>query len=337
MSAVWEALDLERVARFLERRLGERPRELRFAVEKLRGGLMARAVVMVVARYRDRSGKRRTEKFVVKHLEGAAAREASIYEKVLHPECALAPTLFEVERAPGRVRLYLEAVVPKARWPWRDPSQAAGVLENLARLHETAPAAPLGDWDYDQELARAAAETLEHVETSSVLPGLRRSRSALRRIATNAVRIRHELLSWSMLPSALLHGDVHPGNVLVRRRSGRDEPVFLDWGRARVGSPLEDVSSWLTSLGFWEPVVRSKHDTLLGVYLSARGLPARPSREVRDAHWLAGALNCLAGSLSYHAQVARDARAGTRERHDAVRAAEDCLRVIRRADACFSA
>ncbi|MFO7181739.1 MAG: phosphotransferase, partial [Pseudomonadota bacterium] len=337
MNEVWALLDLDHVARFVERRLGERPKDLGIGVEKLRGGLMARAVVMVVARYRDRAGKRRTDKFVVKHLEGPATREALVYETVLHPECPLAPTLFEVERAQRGVRLYLEAVVPKARWPWRDPTHAASVLERLAQLHETEPAIPLGDWDYDAELARTAAETLEHVERFPALPGMARSRAALRRLASNAVRIRRELLSWSTLPRALVHGDVHPGNVLVRRRSGCDEPVFLDWGRARVGSPLEDVSSWLTSLGFWEPVVKSKHDTLLGVYLSARGLSPRLSREVRDAHWLAGALNCLAGSLGYHVQVASDPRVGERRRHAAVRAAEDCLRVIRRADARFSA
>ena len=111
--------------------------------------------------------------------------------------------------------------------------------------------------------------------------------------------------------------------------------MLLDWGRARLGSPLEDVSSWLQSLGYWEPAAKRRHDTLLAGYLAARGLAARADRELRDAYWLAGASNALSGALLVHLRTSRDAPPGSRQRAAADQAAADALRVIRRAAACW--
>lgn len=48
--------------------------------------------------------------------------------------------------------------------------------------------------------------------------------------------------------AALLHGDFHPGNVLL----GSDGPVVIDWFDAAIGHPIADVvrSSLLLRLGF---------------------------------------------------------------------------------------
>jgi len=48
--------------------------------------------------------------------------------------------------------------------------------------------------------------------------------------------------------AALLHGDLHPGNVLL----GPDGPVVIDWFDAAIGHPVADVirSSFLLRLGF---------------------------------------------------------------------------------------
>ena len=70
---------------------------------------------------------------------------------------------------------------------------------------------------------------------------------------------------------------------MVRKSGGQHEPVLIDWARARAGSPFEDVSSWLQSLGFWEPAVKRKHDTLLasrGIVLGSNW----PSSEPRRRH-----------------------------------------------------
>ena len=103
------------------------------------------------------------------------------------------------------------------------------------------------------------------------------------------------------------------------------------WARARHGSALEDVGSWLHSLGAWEPEARRRHDTLFKRYLTARGLPVKLGADVRDLYWLASASNALAGALAYHLAVAADQRA--RGNHDsAMRCASGWLRVLRRAD-----
>lgn len=108
--------------------------------------------------------------------------------------------------------------------------------------------------------------------------------------------------------------------------------MLIDWGRARIASPLEDVSSWLQSLGFWELEARRRHDTLLAAYLSSHGLDRRLSSDFRTAYWLAGASNALAGALRYHLWVA-DSAAEHPAREAAMRAVKDWLRVIRRAAA----
>jgi aminoglycoside phosphotransferase (APT) family kinase protein len=38
----------------------------------------------------------------------------------------------------------------------------------------------------------------------------------------------------------VIHGDAHPGNAIIRQRTATQEAILLDWGRARIGSPLED-------------------------------------------------------------------------------------------------
>ena len=112
-------------------------------------------------------------------------------------------------------------------------------------------------------------------------------------------RVQPVLLAAAAFRMAVLHGDVHSGNVVVRVQEGAERVVLLDWARARLGSPLEDVSSWLQSLGYWEFEARRRHDTLLRRYLAARGLSTHLGREVRDVYWFAGACNVLAGALRY--------------------------------------
>src|SRR5207302_11274597 len=105
---------------------------------------------------------------------------------------------------------------------------------------------------------------------------------------------------FGMLGQVVLHGDVHSGNVLLRDGSLQRSAVLVDWARARLGSPLEDVSSWLESLGSWEPGVRTQRTSLLKHYFRARGLQRIFAREVLLYYWVAAACNALAGALHYH-------------------------------------
>jgi hypothetical protein len=312
-------------------------------IQALRGGLMA-AVARVVAQIPDPSGRPRSFTFVVKRLDGALRREAMVYRRLLEPLTpGAAPGLLGVDDVgPDRAYLYLEYVRPSRAWPWMEVALSGLVLERLAAFHALAPAV-VGDalvgWDYEADLRESAATTLalyERVVGHEELASLRPVRGALRRLVDALPAVRRTLLAAQPTGVAVLHGDTHSGNALVRVERGAERVVLLDWARARPGSPLEDVSSWLQSLGYWEPVARQRHDTLLRRYLAARGVSTQLSRELRDAYWLAGACNVLAGALRYHLFVADGwGGAPSHARAAAVRASRDHLRVIRRADAVW--
>jgi Ser/Thr protein kinase RdoA (MazF antagonist) len=128
---------------------------------------------------------------------------------------------------------------------------------------------------------------------------------------------------------------VHPGNVLIRATPPR-QVTLIDWSRARVGSPLEDVSSWLHSLGCWEPRARQRHDSLLRAYLEARRIPQRLETTLRRDYWFASASNGLAGAIRYHLCIAGDQGRPDELRQSSRRLVREWERVIRRAAALLS-
>lgn len=305
-------------------------------LEPLAGGLVSAHVARGSARYRDGRGRRRLFRFVVKHLIGAERREAEVYRRVVRRHASEhAPSLLAVEEdGGGGCWLFLEWVRPHRRWPWNEPGRARLTAGHLADLHRKLGDAPEPPpWDYEAELGPRARETVRVLEELPADPALRRVRRAApgaRRMAEDLRRVRRQLVEGGPLPATLIHGDLHPGNVLLRRRGGALEPVLLDWARLRRGSPLEDLAPWLQTLAYWEPLVRRRHDRVLSGYLEARGF-GRATREVRDAYWLAAGLNALAGALTWNLGVYFDGESPKRRR-DALRGAEVWARAIRQAD-----
>src|SRR5690606_15059129 len=320
------------VSALIRSRFGKEPHGLELTRSRIRVGLESPAVERIVTRYRDPRGRARSFRFIAKQLLGAALREAHVYSKVVGPtRLAVAPDLLAVKAADERAAiLLLEDVRRVSAWPWRDIPTAHAVLQRLARFHERARTSdcemPL--WDYESELQASAQATLEQLESLGCFPEyarlLRRTLRPLRRLTLSIPRHRERLLRFAPFGAGPIHGDVHPGNVLVRRRRGAHEPVLIDWARARVGSPLEDVSSWLQCLGYWEPQARRKHDTLLAGYLRSAE-PNQPlSSDLRGAYWVAAASNTLAGALRYYCWQAASADSIAR-RNAAAHAVQDCL------------
>ncbi|WP_437282162.1 aminoglycoside phosphotransferase family protein [Sorangium sp. So ce375] len=338
-----DTLDRAAVTAFLVARHGDAVCDSAIEIRPLPGGLCSE-VALVTARLRgDGSSGARRIALVAKLVHGRAAREAAVYRRLSRSVGRrFSPELLGAERlGRGRWLLYLERIEPAHAWPWADSGHTARVIERLARLHEeAATGASLPAWDYEAENLAVARDTLSLAERlpRGEVPELARALPALRRVVAALPAMRRQLLAFQPLGRAVIHGDVHPGNVIVRQRDGVVEPVLLDWARARIGSPLEDLSSWLQALGTWEPEARRRHDTLLAGYLSARGFARELSRPLRDAYWFAAASNALAGALGYHlAVVSRASEPGATQsaRAAAARNAADWLRVIRRADACW--
>lgn len=326
--------------------LGIQRQTVTIRTRSLKGGLESGGVSHITAHIATAAGRPRVRTLICKRLPGGQSREARVYREILTTLCQrISPTMIGVRESPDESWLFMEAIRPSSTWPWQEPGRAGAVLSALARLHTSngptiATHAWLEEWAYERELtqrASALVEAVGNLPAISPLQPIRDSAPQLRRLARELPRWREWLLRLEPFGTTFIHGDVHPGNVMMRRRKRALEPVLLDWGRSRMGSPLEDVGSWLQSLGYWEPRARQKHDSLLMEYLRARGLAPRLSRELRDGYWLAAASNLLAGAILHHLSIATGAKQTVREREAAIAAARDGLRVIRRADACWLA
>jgi Ser/Thr protein kinase RdoA (MazF antagonist) len=278
----------------------------------------------------------------VKRVHSALHREWVVSRTLeAHGAEAIAPRLLDVTQVGTTVLLFLEWVRPVCAWPWRDVNVAGQVLVRLARLHQwpwKAGTAEGLQWGYDHALHQSGQATLETLQQVVREQGAAQWQAAVpmtRRLVAALPEIRGVLLAAA--PHAVwIHGDMHPGNVILRRGAAGVEPVLLDWAPARPGSALEDVSAWVQSLGHWEPQARRLHDTLVRTYLVARGLEPMLPRDFRRLYWVAGACNALAGALQYHLMTFAQARTPTQQ-VKARTLVQQWLRVIRRADASWRA
>jgi aminoglycoside phosphotransferase (APT) family kinase protein len=321
------------ILQFARERFGS---DLELRVSPLHGGLESPGIVRAVVHRRGAE----LGSFVAKPFSASGSRELDVYRVLRRThENGTAPALLGWMHKDGGDGgyMFLEWVAGESSWPWRHLRASALVMDQLASVHEMNPArftrVLTRSWDYERDLGNSARLTIEAYERAfslGVRPGERPMLRTLERLYTALPRLRRELLAAT--GTALLHGDAHPGNVVYSAK----RVLLLDWGRARLGSPLEDVASWVHSVGFWEPAARRKHDTLLKRYLSARGQSSVAlSQSFRDACVLAGASNGLSGALRYHLAVIGDSTRSGQEKWDSYRAAADWLRILRRADACF--
>lgn len=321
-----------RVAAFIARHWSLPESLVRVELDPLGGGLESQVVRARI------SGPDHPRQLVVKKLAAPERREADVYRLLWrHLDPAPAVRMLGREQVSGETYLYLEDAQSSLSWPWSDTALAAAVCRDLARFHDT-QALPHDAfaWDYEEELPRSAASTLELARAARDASGMRwwRRLGDLTRVVAALPRIRQRLLSSG---ATVIHGDVHPGNVVVRGDASRPDVVLIDWARARIGSPLEDIASWLHSLGCWEPEARRRHDTLMRAYLEARRMPQAFDADVRVDYWLASASNGLSGAIRYHLAVLSNPHASVRARYDSGRAHVAWQRVIRRAAALLSA
>jgi aminoglycoside phosphotransferase (APT) family kinase protein len=114
------------------------------------------------------------------------------------------------------------------------------VVAQLAHVHQVLHASDatqiLTTWDYGAELrgsAEATLEVFERVVTHEGLAGLRPARGALRRTLAALPAVRRTLLETEPFGTAVLHGDVHSGNVITRTHVRMEQVLLLDWGRHR--------------------------------------------------------------------------------------------------------
>lgn len=321
-------LMLIRAKHFASRTWSIPARALKLSLEPMSGGLESS---VVRATFRSPRPKDLWPgSFVIKELRGLQRRETQIYRALWNRSTTPpAVRLLGIEKAEDADYLYLEEATQECAWPWRQTLTAAAVCRALARLHDSEQLREnsLIGWDYESHLAKSADETLAVAITARDEAGVRywRRIGDLRRVVTALPQIRSALLETT----TFIHGDVHSGNVIVRAgESG--EIAFIDWARARFGSPLEDVASWLHSLGCWEPEARRRHDTLLRAYLEARSAKQALTPKLRRAYWYASASNGLSGAIRYHLSVLTDPECASEMKTDSARVLNTWERIIRR-------
>jgi aminoglycoside phosphotransferase (APT) family kinase protein len=306
---------------------------LRVEVQPLLGGLessVARARISLPLGH-----DRIPSQIVIKQLPPGFEREADVYDLLWrHSARPPAVRLLGREIAAGGMYLYLEDAQSSAAWPWADTRRAGAVCRALATLHddEALPHEAFS-WDYETDLARSAESTLALASDARDASGERLWRRVgdLRRVVAALPSIR-QLLSRER---TVIHGDMHPGNVILPV-GGDPDVVLIDWARARIGSPLEDVASWLHSLGCWEPEARRRHDTLMRIYLDARRNRRPFASGVRADYWLASASNGLSGAIRYHLAVLSDTARTAAAHRDSERALMAWQRVVTRAAALLT-
>ena len=232
-------LEQQHLVAFTERHYGRPLQTIR--LHPLRGGLQAAGVFRVQAQLRRPTGRLHPVQFVVKLAHGELRRECAVYRTLeAQRAAALAPRLLDVMHAGATTLLFLEWVRPVCRWPWRDIHAAAQVLVRLARLHQRPwemEAQEMTPWGYDHALHQSAQATLETLQRVIREQGATPWQAAVpmaKRLVAALPEIRRALLATSFHTS-WIHGDMHPGNVILRRGAAGVEPVLLDWARARPG------------------------------------------------------------------------------------------------------
>lgn len=131
------------------------------------------------------------------------------------------PEVLELVEVDGREAIVFERISGPSMWQAMldDPAAAPGLARELAVAHRAllSIGIPEGLPDLVDRMTRkiAIAGDLAAAEQSQ------------------AVELAHGLPRGA----ALLHGDLHPGNVLM----GANGPVVIDWFDAAIGHPIADV------------------------------------------------------------------------------------------------
>jgi hypothetical protein len=221
---------------------------------------------------------------------GMGAREVHFYDGVAPSLSMRAPVCAFAAAAPGgSFVILLEDLAARGAaisdGSWAVPGRLVpAALTELAELHvryeDAARLAAVAPW-----AARPRGKTPDFViQTLRHVLAHCRDRLSDAYLAVAALYVDHGdaiEACWEKGPRTLIHGDAHIGNLFL----DGERVGFLDFGMARIGTPLRDVSFFLT-MGV-EPLDRRRDERAwLQHYLDVRRALGGSAISFEDA-WLA--------------------------------------------------
>jgi len=166
----------------------------------------------------------------------------------------------------GLLAWNLQAAVASGAFAGDAVLRSAAAIGDLVRrvAPDLAAGVPLGLADRHPA---AVAAGLREVWASPELDALTESERAALPELDARWRRRLDALERAGLPPVLVHGDLHPGNVLPGP-SGRGGDTVIDWTDAAVGWPGVDL---LTLIGFGAPLGDAAAEQAIAAYADAAG------------------------------------------------------------------
>jgi aminoglycoside phosphotransferase (APT) family kinase protein len=263
------ALELDELAAYGQRLLGQAARLHALDISELTGGHAGAAVYRVDLRFRLAGGCAQVVPIVLKHTSEGEVRVMRALREVQGAE-ALPLTVACGQYAPisgsAPVHWFVTPLYEGEHLTFEDEVPRP-VVESLARVHaHFSRVVQLGwlprlDGDTCRQVVDAALQGLSAAQQRQPHALLAQAYRELASVGEDpAVRT-----ALAALPLTMTHGDVHPWNIV---RLPGDRAVLIDWGNARLAPPMLDLANlveidsgnWRTYLSVWDTVTGKAMD-----------------------------------------------------------------------------
>lgn len=256
------ALELDELAAYGQRLLGQTAKLCGLDISELVGGHAGAAVYRVDLRFHLAGGCAQIVPVVLKHTSEGEVAVMRALREVQGAE-ALPLTVACGQQAPlsggAPVHWFVTPLYEGEHLTFEDEVPRP-VVESLARVHahlcsrlDQLGWLPRLDGDAIHQAFGAALHGLETAGGRRPHPLLAQAHGALTSTSEDPVI----WTAFAALPLTLTHGDVHPWNIV---RLPGERAVLIDWGNARLAPPMLDLANlveidsenWEAYLSAWE-------------------------------------------------------------------------------------
>jgi aminoglycoside phosphotransferase (APT) family kinase protein len=277
-------LELDKLAAYGERLLGQPARIRAVDVSPLKGGHAGAGVYRLDVHFRLANGDSRAVPLVLKNTSASEVGVMRVLREV--PGASALPlTIACGEHVPilgnEPVHWFVTPLYEGEHLTFEDEVPRP-VVESLARIHAHFCAKQLGwlprlDGGAVRRALDGALETLAAAQHRQPHALLAQAYAGL----APAGRDPAILAALAVLPVTLTHGDVHPWNIV---RLPGERAVLIDWGNALLAPPMLDLANLVE-------IDSENWETYLAAWESASGEAMDPDRARLGYHWATVMIN----------------------------------------------